>query len=589
MPHPLPPQPGTGGNEDHVDPSEVEKNFDRIEPATKWQYDFSTRQWSAESIWVQLDPKPFTEGSMRMVFHLKDYSLPDEEQTCVAKMSKNPSEGREVYFLEVEMQTTCQAFANEFNKHDPPKKVKFVKPYLVEFHNKRGHNGFGNLIMGVEQALRGAYKKYSNNYGFVSPEHRNTPQCFSHWTYKYTRGQMLICDLQGVGDLYTDPQIHSLNLQFGQADLGSEGMHQFFNTHICNALCDFMGLSAKSQGSCSHCTLAMKKKLQREKQKKEKAAAGTSGKRNSMSIGSPAMDKKKAINDYIDNTGVLSERRQSGAYSSRNRKPSTADTTFADLLRAPSSAPPAPFPDTIDNSTTNADSCKLRIDMSSVAGDKSSGNAELQSPLTTATTFNVITIRDSHARNAVSPPCRERPVPVEEVIESGQIVAQHGVPIPSDITSSANATNSDTTPNHNNNTTTTTTTINGDAMSELLQTHVGGISTQPTPILSQPAYYSGPNTATQIGSGKEKENTRSSKERETPPSGHRASLGNLSNSNLNSPPAGYLVSSDIIESKPPSLLADPVKPAKPMKACPGKHRTGKANEKTKETSQIPTY
>ena len=55
----------------------------------------------------------------------------------------------------------------------------------------------------------GQYTKYTNNYGFVSAEGRLTPQAFSHWTWCASAGQHLVCDIQGVGDMYTDPQIHS--------------------------------------------------------------------------------------------------------------------------------------------------------------------------------------------------------------------------------------------------------------------------------------------------------------------------------------------------------------------------------------------
>ena len=39
----------------------------------------------------------------------------------------------------------------------------------------------------------------------------------------------------GVGDLYTDPQVHSTNLkEYGDANLGTKGMALFFNSHRCN-------------------------------------------------------------------------------------------------------------------------------------------------------------------------------------------------------------------------------------------------------------------------------------------------------------------------------------------------------------------
>ena len=34
-------------------------------------------------------------------------------------------------------------------------------------------------------------------------------QAFSHFTYQHTQGRMIVVDIQGVDDTYTDPQIHS--------------------------------------------------------------------------------------------------------------------------------------------------------------------------------------------------------------------------------------------------------------------------------------------------------------------------------------------------------------------------------------------
>ena len=36
---------------------------------------------------------------------------------------------------------------------------------------------------------------------------RNTPQAFSHFTYEASEQKILICDVQGVNDIYTDPQV----------------------------------------------------------------------------------------------------------------------------------------------------------------------------------------------------------------------------------------------------------------------------------------------------------------------------------------------------------------------------------------------
>jgi len=95
----------------------------------------------------------------------------------------------------------------------------------------------------VEPFIEGPYKKHNNNFGYVSEDARNTPQAFSHFTYHESAHTLLICDIQGVGDIYTDPLMHSTtNENFGRGNLGAEGMEKFLASHSCNAICRYFKL-----------------------------------------------------------------------------------------------------------------------------------------------------------------------------------------------------------------------------------------------------------------------------------------------------------------------------------------------------------
>lgn len=70
---------------------------------------------------------------------------------------------------------------------------RFLEVSLVYCHS-------ANQWLTIEKYMTGEFRKYNNNNGDeIAPT--NTLEelmlAFSHWTYEYTRGELLVLDLQG--------------------------------------------------------------------------------------------------------------------------------------------------------------------------------------------------------------------------------------------------------------------------------------------------------------------------------------------------------------------------------------------------------
>ena len=62
--------------------------------------------------------------------------------------------------------------------------------------------------MTLEPYLEGPYVKHSDNMGHDLGA-SEVPAAFSWFTYAAPGGSLVVCDVQGVGARFTDPQVHS--------------------------------------------------------------------------------------------------------------------------------------------------------------------------------------------------------------------------------------------------------------------------------------------------------------------------------------------------------------------------------------------
>lgn len=263
-------------------------NSGKRERILQHHYNAATNVWSKCISEIVLEDKPFSEGAFRLAIKgaMVWQGTPVE---FVCKFAKDTTTPKSVYYSDVEAQSVAVLYANKFNSLLPAhiQKIEFVPAFVLEFVDRPGRP-----VCGCEIYINGTFRKHNNNVGAVvmtatsnnanasasnnstsntgssvatnantsssttgsssnaSNESEElltqtqiTAQAFSHFTYEESQGNVLICDIQGVDNQFTDPQIHTMNGKgFGMGNLGQTGIRAFLLRHPCNSLCKACGL-----------------------------------------------------------------------------------------------------------------------------------------------------------------------------------------------------------------------------------------------------------------------------------------------------------------------------------------------------------
>ena len=203
----------------------------------------------APSPWFTFECTAFAEGRFRRAYKGIWASHPRKQgQQIVVKESKDNTVWDANGWSEtVKVHKRANFIAKQFNRSvNPSYPIMFteVQVQRVLYHpNPNGHPKLHEYVT-VEDYLLGNYKKWCNNYGYISQEAKSTnitTTAFMHWSWLYTNGQEMVGDVQGVyndsGYHLTDPAILSLSGSYGITDTGIEGMAMFFLNHECNDIC----------------------------------------------------------------------------------------------------------------------------------------------------------------------------------------------------------------------------------------------------------------------------------------------------------------------------------------------------------------
>mmetsp|Transcript_49798 Transcript_49798/g.97642 ORF Transcript_49798/g.97642 Transcript_49798/m.97642 type:complete len:398 (+) Transcript_49798:145-1338(+) len=223
-------------------------SFGKPERAIIHSYNMNAKKWDKTVTQLQIETESFSEGAFRMA-HRARMKYKNKMETFVCKFAKDKNTERMLYYNDIEAQVYAYQWAKKFNEYKTPRKITFVPAFVLELVDRPGRP-----VCGCERLIQGEFRKHNNNVGAVctypgdhSKESKmdvKIAQAFSHFTYSNSNGQILICDIQGVEGMYTDPQIHTSNGKgFGGGNLGSTGIRAFLLRHQCNDICQSVGLA----------------------------------------------------------------------------------------------------------------------------------------------------------------------------------------------------------------------------------------------------------------------------------------------------------------------------------------------------------
>jgi hypothetical protein len=203
---------------------------------------FNKSNLFSRSFTFKIATKPFSAGVEKYAYYARDIkSKPIKEMVMKEYLKVGQNHPLEKYLEAVEVSTVAYFLSTKFNLIAEQKnisKVNFLNVKLLRCSTVDVRTRY----YAIEPKLDAEYKRFNVNTGVIT-KLRHTLEAFAHFTYEYTEGYLVVCDLQGIEltdeFLLTDPAIHCIDpLRFGGTNFGEDGINKLFlANHRCNDIC----------------------------------------------------------------------------------------------------------------------------------------------------------------------------------------------------------------------------------------------------------------------------------------------------------------------------------------------------------------
>ncbi|CAI6339187.1 unnamed protein product [Periconia digitata] len=202
---------------------------------------------------------PFAKGASRLAHHAQ-VEASGGRFVVKSFAAGGHDKCREHQIEEMRAQALCKAFALEFNglvRQD--QWIDFIVTACLQ-PTADAAAGREDGCLSLERRLEGQFAKYNNNTTYVNEELLDSDpvckvaQAFSHFTFERSWGDMIVVDLQGVGNILTDPVIHTKDperFKLNEMNMSTEGFKFFFAAHDCNDVCHQLELVSNREMALS--------------------------------------------------------------------------------------------------------------------------------------------------------------------------------------------------------------------------------------------------------------------------------------------------------------------------------------------------